>query len=100
MRLSTSAPAAGASASERASRRVRLGSLLGMGLIVGTCVSERKIPLVNLDIVAAPGRLDQRLQQLVGAALAQADEDLPAGGGRRHHLGRLVADHLEEVETV
>src|ERR1700712_780763 len=99
MRLSTSAPAM-AGASERASKRVRLASFLGMGLTVGTFVSERKIPFINLHIVMAAGLLDQRPQQLVSLLPAQPGEDLFPRGGERHHLGRLAADHLEEMESV
>src|SRR5262245_21304759 len=94
MRLSTSAWSAGA----RARTRVKLTRDLRMD--IRTFISERKIPLVNHDIVTASGLLDQRSQEAVGALLAQLGGDLAPRLLERYHLRRQALGDLEDVETV
>src|SRR6185295_14485559 len=96
MRLSTSAWRAG----QRVQRRARLTSVLRMGFLIRAGVSERQIPLVNHDIVTGSGLLDQRLEEAVGARLAQLGDDLAARLRQRHHLGGLALGDLEDVEAV
>src|SRR6185436_4644135 len=104
MRLTTSARSlvgkrAGNSAEARRKRaRGRVRSL--RMTFVRTSVRERKIPVVDQDIVTAAGLPHQPGESAVGPLLAEPYDDLLARLIERDDLGRRARHHLEDVEPV
>src|SRR5262245_17615896 len=101
-RLSTSARSIAGTRTRRA-RRDRLASWrLGTGVVVtvGTLIVERQIPFVNRYIVTGSSLLGQRLEEVVGALLAELPEDLGPRSFERDHLSGLTIGHLEDVEAI
>src|SRR3954465_569735 len=101
-RLSTSARSI-AGARTRRARRDRLASRrlgMGVGITVVTLIVERQIPFENRYIVTGSSLLGQRLEEAVGALLAELRKDLGPCGRERDNLGGLAVGHLEDVEAI
>src|SRR6185436_20488219 len=100
MRLTTSARNAAGNAAGARRKRTRGRERSLRMTFVRTSVRERKIPIVDGDIVTAAGLPHQPGEGAVGPLLAYPFGDLVARLFQRDDLGRRARHHLEDVESV